>query len=257
MSIAMHPTLKEAAEYLEELALSATTKDIHRRHFPFGRLHGLWEGSYRTASPFIDYMKKVTKGKKMHKQLRLGITALTDPPNELPDTEEGAPGSIAYFTLDETYEPMWEAGYATSAFPGVFEPIKIQNRWCLDGGVQVVTPISDAIKAGATHIDVVVAETPLPSYRPTGDMPNTLSNLLRSLELAIHRLTWVDIRYTQRINQLVELGHPDVANKRLVHMTVVHPTSNLNSDPMEFNPKEAAQIALRGYNQGIENPPLW
>lgn len=251
MSIAMHPTLREASEYLEGLALSAKTEDIHKRRF-FGALSGLWNPSYRTAAPFVEYMKRVTEGKRACKKLRLGITAITDGP--LPDTEEGAPGATSYFTVDEDFTPLWEAGYATSAFPGVFEPMKIQGRWCLDGGVQVVTPIASAIEAGATHIDVVIAETPWPSFKPTEDDPgNTIDVLLRALELAVHRLTWVDVRYTQRINQLVQLGAE--VDKRYVEMVVVHPTSSLNADPMNFDPEEAAQIALRGYNKGIENPP--
>ena len=248
LAVALNPSLAEAAVYLEDLALTVTTPDIHKRRF-FGKLAGLWSSSYRTAEPFQEYIQEAFKGKTLHKQLRLGITAVTD--DRMPDTEEGAPGATAYFTVDETFEPLWRAGYATSAFPGVFEPMKIDGRWCLDGGIQVVTPIAAAIEAGATHIDCVVADTPWPSFKPTEKSPgNTVEVLLRSLELAVHRNTWTDVRYTQAINALVESGHVLGEGKRYVELNVVHPTSTLNSDSMDFVPKEAAEIALRGYNLG-------
>lgn len=261
-AVVQHHTLVEAAAYIEELALTVETSDIHKRKFPFGVLHGLFNGSgsFRTAKPFVEYMKGVMDPAKIAstgKKLRLGVTALTDPPGSQDHTDEAAPGAVPFFVIDETFDPLWAAGYATSAFPGVFEPQLINGRWCIDGGIQVVTPISAAIAAGATHIDAVVAETPWPSYKPTKEkMPSGVDVLLRSLELAIHRLTWVDIKYTQLINELVSSGHPGHSNKRYVHLNVIHPDSSLNDDSMDFKPEEAAQILLRGYEKAGEVPPF-
>lgn len=254
LAIVMFYALTDSAAYFERLALRVTTDDVHRRHFPLGKLHALWRGAWRDAGAFRELCKAEVDGKAARetgKLLRLGITALTEPPGEMADRDEGAPGAVAYFTLDESYVPLWQAAYASSALPGIFEPAKIQDRWCVDGGVQVVTPVAAAIEAGAMHIDVSIAEPPTPRYRPTEGMPKTIDVLLRSLELAVHRLTWVDLRYTQRINDLVQARHPSAAGKRFVHLNVSHPTSPLNDDAMIFDPKEAAQIALRAYEAAL------
>jgi len=79
----------------------------------------------------------------------------------------------------------------------------------------------------------------------------TAKVLLRSLELAIHRLTWVDIAYTLQVNKLVATGHPSAEGKRHVEVRVANPDSPLNKDSMEFDPEEAVGISMRGYDAAV------
>lgn len=255
-AVAMFRDLADAAPYFHNLALRVTTEQLLRRHFPFGIMHALWDSAAKNSDPTFDLLKEHLDGRAVAtsgKQLRIGISALTQPPGEAADTSEGAPGAVAYFTVDETYVPLWEAVYASSANPGVFRPRVIRGRWCVDGGIQVVTPLRAAIEAGATHVDVSIADTPhpAPKVQSPEDKLSTIDVLLRSLQLAIHRLTWVDLKYTRRMNSLVESGHADGEGKRFIHLNVSHPSSALNPDPMVFDPEEASAIALRGYGAAL------
>jgi len=255
-AVAMFHDLTDAAAMFHTLALGVRTSDLLRRHFPLGRVHALWDSAAMNSDPTIELLKRHLDARAVAasgKQLRIGISALTQPPGEAADVEEGAPGAVAYFTVDETYVPLWEAVYASSANPGIFRPRLVRGRWCVDGGIQVVTPLRAAIDAGATHVDLSIANTPhpRPMVREATQELSTVDVLLRSLELAIHRLTWVDLRYTQRINSLVEAGHADAEGMRYIHLNVSHPDSPLNDDPMAFVPEEATAIALRGYGAAL------
>ena len=46
---------------------------------------------------------------------------------------------------------------ASAAFPAAFPPISIDDDLWVDGGIRNCTPISDALNAGASEVDVVVA----------------------------------------------------------------------------------------------------
>ncbi|WP_430390790.1 patatin-like phospholipase family protein [Dyella sp. 20L07] len=51
--------------------------------------------------------------------------------------------------------PVVEAVLASAAIPGVFPPVKIAGRLLVDGGVTNNTPISTAVRLGATRIIVL------------------------------------------------------------------------------------------------------
>jgi len=48
-----------------------------------------------------------------------------------------------------------EAVLASTAIPGVFPPVSLDGRWLVDGGVANNTPISSAVRLGATRIIVL------------------------------------------------------------------------------------------------------
>ncbi|MEO8279564.1 MAG: patatin-like phospholipase family protein [Ideonella sp.] len=50
-----------------------------------------------------------------------------------------------------------DAVLASSAIPGVFPPVRIAGRELVDGGVSSNTPVSAAVRLGATHIVVLPA----------------------------------------------------------------------------------------------------
>lgn len=51
--------------------------------------------------------------------------------------------------------PVVDAVLASAAIPGVFPPVRINGRWLVDGGVANNTPISTAIRLGATRVIVL------------------------------------------------------------------------------------------------------
>ena len=51
--------------------------------------------------------------------------------------------------------PVIDAVLASTAIPGVFPPVRIDGRWLVDGGVANNTPISTAVRLGATRVIVL------------------------------------------------------------------------------------------------------
>ena len=95
--------------------------------------------------------------------------------------------------------PAVEAVLASAAIPGVFPPVEIAGRLLVDGGVANNTPISSAIRLGATRIFVL----------PTGfacalrQVPsNAIARAMHALDLLVVRQLLNDI---ERYRHAVEL----------------------------------------------------
>jgi len=95
--------------------------------------------------------------------------------------------------------PAVEAVLASAAIPGVFPPVEIAGRLLVDGGVANNTPISSAIRLGATRVFVL----------PTGfacalrQVPsNAIARAMHALDLLVVRQLLNDI---ERYRHAVEL----------------------------------------------------
>ena len=96
----------------------------------------------------------------------------------------------------ETGEEVWlESGpavpalAASSAMPGIFPPVRIGDRWLIDGSVASDTPVGAAVKAGADQVWV------LPSV-PSGPMPRprtAVDVMLRSVSITLARDTAITV----------------------------------------------------------------
>ncbi len=83
-----------------------------------------------------------------------------------------------------TGEEIWFASgrprdvlYASAAIPGVFPPVRLDNRLLVDGGVVNDTPIDRAVKNGATHIYMLLCGT---AFAHLPDPQRPLEALIRS-----------------------------------------------------------------------------
>lgn len=104
---------------------------------------------------------------------------------------------------------------ASAAIPGVFPPVKIDGRYLIDGGVANHTPVSTAIRLGATRLIVLpTGFTCEPVLPPTG----ALSIALHALNLIIARQLLQDLE-----------GHRDQAK-----IAVVPPLCPLRTNPLNF-----------------------
>lgn len=227
----------EAAKALDDLFLNIENKDVWKRWFLVGKVAGLWESSLLNSKPLQKLVRSrldVEKVKSSGKLLRLGAVSLT----------QGK-----YVVHSECSTDIASVALASAAFPGFLLPIKMLDQWWVDGGVQQVTPIKAAIDAGATEIDVVVTEPKDASFG-IDRKPEALDVFLRSLELMTHHIAWVDVKYAERVNELVKAGK--MPGKRVVKLRVACPDRVLNHDSLNFDPKEAKDIALAGYKAAVQ-----
>ena len=95
--------------------------------------------------------------------------------------------------------PVIDAVLASAAIPGVFPPVKINGQWLVDGGVAHNTPISTAIRLGATRVLVL----------PTGfacsakQVPNSaVARAMHALSLLVARQLVKDV---ERFADVVDL----------------------------------------------------
>ena len=115
---------------------------------------------------------------------------------------------------------------ASAAIPGIFPPVEIEGRYLIDGGVANHTPVSTAIRLGASRLIVLpTGFTCAPSMPPT----SALSIALHSLNLIIVRQLLQDLE----------------AHKEQAETIVVPPLCPQRTHPLDFH---SAKLLIReGY----------
>lgn len=88
--------------------------------------------------------------------------------------------------------PLADAVLASAAIPGVFPPVRLGDRWLVDGGVVNNAPVSQAVALGATQIWVLP-----PGYTCSlGEPPKgALAVALQALTLLVHQRLAVDVAH--------------------------------------------------------------
>ncbi|MDT8444876.1 MAG: patatin-like phospholipase family protein, partial [Desulfuromonadales bacterium] len=111
---------------------------------------------------------------------------------------------------------MLPALQASAAIPGIFPPVEIDGRYLIDGGVANHTPVSTAIRLGASRLIVLpTGFTCAPSMPPTG-----------ALNIALHALNLIIAR---QLLQDLE------AHKEQAEILVVPPLCPQKTHPLDFH----------------------
>lgn len=225
-------TLDEAVNELTEFWQSITTSSIHKRWFPFGKLHGLWKGSFYDSSPLQRLVKRrisrlalITSGRNF----AVGAVNLNT-------------GSYQIFT--QTHPCIVDAVLASSAFPAMLSPVKIMGDEWTDGGVRDVTPIKAAIDMGADTIDVIMC-TPSDTSLLTDRGLSAIQIAARSIDVMSDEIIANDIEIAQLINKFVSFGH---SSKKLIPIRIFRPSRSLSMNALEFKHemiKEAIELGRK------------
>jgi predicted acylesterase/phospholipase RssA len=223
----------QAAADLHTLFTPIEDRHIYHAWRPFGVFEVPWQPSIFTASPLRRLIKKsldTTRVQTSGKKLRIGATSLNT-------------GCFRLF--DETFSDLHAAVYASAAYPVAFEPGELLGEWWTDGGVRSVTPIEAAIRAGATHIDVVLCAPEKSEHAVYRSEPRALTTTLRTLDLMSDQIISDDVKKAQLYNRLVEAGAEMF--KRKIEMCVIRPERVLNDNSLRFEPLEAVRLQKLGY----------
>jgi NTE family protein len=81
--------------------------------------------------------------------------------------------------------PAVPALLASSAMPGIFPPVRVGQRWLVDGSVASDTPVGPAVKSGASEVWVLPSVPAVPMARPR----TALDVSLRSVSITLARHT--------------------------------------------------------------------
>lgn len=141
---------------------------------------------------------------------------------------------------------------ASSALPLVFPAVRVGDAWHGDGGVRLATPLSPALRLGATRVLAISAR-----YTPTleeADRPQIvgypppaqiLSHLFDSIFLDVLD---EDVRRLKSLNPLIQKLPPEERNgMRPVDIRVLRPTEDLGKLSAAYEPQlpEAFRLLTR------------
>lgn len=139
--------------------------------------------------------------------------------------------------------PLVDAVLASAAIPGVIEPVELDGRFLMDGGVANNTPISHAVDLGAERVYVLPTGHACALERPPA---SALGMALHAIGLLTHR-------------RLVE----DIERHRTgAKLVVLPPPCPLDVQPIDFSrPGELIQRAYADACEfldagGAERPPI-
>ena len=113
-----------------------------------------------------------------------------------------------------------DAVLASAAIPGVFPPVLIDNRLLVDGGVANNTPISSAVRLGATRVLVL----------PTGFACALHQIPSNAIARAMHALSLLVVR--QLLNDIERYSHT-------IELHVVPSLCPLDTSPYDYSASES------------------
>jgi NTE family protein len=198
----------------------------------------LWKPSISNSQPLHKFIRKHLDTDKIRtsgRQLRVGATGLN---------------GGTYTTWTERDEDLVEGVLASSAFPAFMLPVKTRGQWWIDGGVRDVTPLADAIKLGATEIDVIMCDTGNP--KPVEGKLTALNIAATAIDTALCEVEVWDLKVAELYNALVAAKVPGYENKRQVTVRVIKPQQPLLKDSLDFDPKKIRQNYMTGVQTAID-----
>lgn len=228
-------TGEERKSYAELLKLWHTIDHdkIYKKWFLVRELAGLWKPSLYNSQPLMDLVRSKLDPKAIiesGKKLRIGAVSLN---------------TGKYHAFSEKHPRLVDGVIASSAFPVFLTPIEIYGEIWTDGGVKTVTPVADAIEAGATHIDIVMT-SPTGSSKYEKENPNALDVAMRVIDLMSDEIIANDIKLASMVNRAIRNG-AEMSGKKLVTFNIVRPKEILIKNSLNFDPEEINRMIDIGY----------
>lgn len=150
------------------------------------------------------------------------------------------------FDSQDSLERVFEAVAAACAFPGLFEPVEVDDLGaCIDGGAVNNAPIKYALEASS--VSRVLMPVAFPRVMEPGDWKKGLSLFNRLIEILINERLYRDLKEAATINQdnekleaLCRAGHltpkqlalvKEAMNIRKIEITEIRPHGALDESP--------------------------
>ena len=213
---------------------TVTTDKVHKRWFPFGRAEAFFKTSVYDSEPIQKWIRSSLDANAVRSSgRRLRIVAVSF-------------GTGESFVANEQTPDLPEWVIASSAFPVMLTPASIGGDLWTDGGLRSVTPLGEAIRAGAEDIDVVLCSDPFAkSPFAIQDARAIPQLLLRSIDIMNGEVSRADLRIAGLKNDLSQL-RPEY---RKVKIRLFQPAEPLPYDPLDFDPGRIRAMIDAGYAQ--------
>jgi NTE family protein len=182
-------------------------------------------------------------------------------------------GALKVFTNEDMGD---DVGYpiiqASSAIPGLFPRVEIENEPYVDGGLVMNTPLKPAIDAGAESLHIVYMDPDLAQI-PLPRLANTPNDLYRSLTIQFAATLKRDLELAARVNRAVYAGAAsfpatrsvglqssavatlmrgaDGEFHRALPMHLYHPSGPLGGGWLSFEQDHLDQLIDRGFADAV------
>jgi len=230
---------RQAYKDLRKLWDTIETKSIYKKWY-WGLLWYLpilWKHSIYDSTPLHELVKTnldATEIKESDKQLRvMGVNY---------NTKERS-----IWTDDDP--EIIRGVLASSSFPLFFLPIHTKNFVHTDGGIRDITPLSVAIRAGATEIDIIVCY-PDKLEREKEVKLKIWNQAPMMLDIVFNEIGRNDLRMTNMYNKMVQANIAP-KGKRYIKTRLIQPERNLG-DSLDGSPEKNQKLFEIGYERAIK-----
>lgn len=224
----------QAADALERLWRDINTGHVYKDWNFLGKLNALWKPSVYTTAPLRAFIRANLNEllvKQSGKRLRMSAVSVKT-------------GDRRVWNEDSLH--LLDGIMASAAMPVFFEPIALDADLYVDGGIRETTPVRDAVKLGATDLDVIVVDQEkLEGALPT--RPKALDVAKRTLGTMLLEIEQCDLEQALLHNRLIEAGVGD-PEKRKLNIRVLRPQKALG-DPLDFSPEKIRREIAQGYEE--------
>jgi NTE family protein len=227
---------KEDAEksWQELSALWSRVSTSKIRKFWFGwYLAALWKSSVYNTKPLKDWVYKELDPALIHTSGRkLRISAVSADKGET-------------ITATEDFPDIRNWVLASSAFPVMFQPIEISGQNWVDGGIRSVTPLAEAVRAGADDIDIIMCSNPnlIKQFNGKSNVPKLA---LRCIDLMINQIERDDLKVCQLKNK--------IEGYKQIKTTLIQPFTDLEDimSSLDFDQDKVQKMITLGYEEACK-----
>jgi NTE family protein len=228
-----------AHKKLEAFWKGVTTAKVRKDWPVFGAAAALWKPSVYDSSPLAAWAYKSLSPALIRASGRTLVVGAVC-------WETGE-----YHVADQTSDDIVSWVLASASYPALLSPVKIGGKLWTDGGVREITPLGEAIRRGATEIDVIVTAPDKPAVWPTNKKAAVPGFALRALDLMSAEIMDNDLKVCGLKNRLaVALGGLEY---RKVTVRVMRPSSELEVDSLTFDGSAIARMVELGYNDAVRD----
>lgn len=223
---------KLAWENLNAMWGRVSTDKVYKSWPFFGKFAALWKPSVYDSTPLIKWLAEEISDLEVLKsgrKLRVGVVSWT--------TGE-------YKVISEIQPEIAKWVAASASFPVFLKPVLIGGKLWTDGGLRNVTPLGEAIRAGAEKIDVIMCSNPEREFGwSTVDRSAIPDYALQAIEIMGDEIVRTDLQVCGLKNDMAELN----AKYKKIEVRVLMPSKGLTSDSLNFDRASIKEMLEVGY----------
>lgn len=229
----------EAARQMDAMWRALRTKDVIKPRF-LQPVCLLWAPSTHSFKPLQKYLEERVDMDRLRNSGRDYAAVAVDIVS----------GDFRTYGPDCSKPQFIRGVLGSSATPILHPNFRFANQVIYDGGIRDVSPIKQAIAAGATEIDLILTQSPkLTKWDSKKD--RIWNTGLRVFEIMFREIVEADLDRVELYNAAVESRHPKGVNKRIVTMRVIRPADPLPADSANFEPEQSKKLIDMGYEDAV------